>query len=80
MHETTGILILIFVVASLLIGSAVRNLQKGKRIPYTVALLVIGLGLGLVQRTDFFREYLPTASATLELVAGIEPHLILFVF
>lgn len=80
MHETTGILILIFVVASLIIGSAVRNLLKRTSIPYTVSLLVIGLGLGLVQRTGFFSEYLPTVFATLELVADIEPHLILFVF
>jgi len=80
MHEATGILILIFVVAALLIGSAVRHLLKRASIPYTVALLVIGLGLGLVQRTDPFREYLPTISASLKLVAEIEPHLILFVF
>lgn len=80
MHETTGILILIFVVAALIIGSAIRNLLKGSSVPYTVALLVIGLGLGLAQRTDLFSEYLPTIAASLKLVADIEPHLILFVF
>ncbi|WP_028581879.1 cation:proton antiporter [Desulfogranum japonicum] len=80
MHETIGIFILIFIVASLIIGSAVRNLLKGTNIPYTVTLLVIGLGLGLVQRTDFFNNYLPAISSTLNLVADIEPHLILFVF
>ncbi|WP_163339409.1 cation:proton antiporter [Desulfopila sp. IMCC35008] len=80
MHETTGILILIFVVASLIIGSAVRNLLKGTSIPYTVSLLVIGLLLGMVQRSEYFGEHIPTVSATLKLVADIEPHLILYVF
>lgn len=80
MHETIGILILIFVVTSLIIGSAARNLLKGTSIPYTVTLLIIGLGLGLVQRTGFFGKYLPIISSTLNLVSDIEPHLILFVF
>ena len=80
MHQEAGILILIFVVASLFIGSAVRNLLKGTCVPYTVTLLIIGLGLGLVQRSDFFHQYLPTVSATLDLVSDIEPHLILFLF
>lgn len=80
MHQAAGILILGFIMVSLFIGSAVRNLLKGSSVPYTVALLVIGLGLGLLQRSDFFQQYLPAVSGTLELVSSIEPHLILFLF
>ena len=80
MHEDTGILILIFVVTSLLIGSAMRSLLRRTNVPYTVALLLVGLAFGLVQRTHFFQDHIPVVSATLELVSGIDPHLILFVF
>ena len=80
MHQTTGMLVLIFIVAALFIGSAVRSLLKGSNVPYTVVLLVIGLGLGLVQRSDFFSQHLLTVDATLALVSSIEPHLILLLF
>lgn len=80
MHLATGMLILVFIVAALFIGSAVRHLLKKSNIPYTVVLLVIGLGLGLVQRSDLFSQNLHTADATLELVSSIEPHLILLLF
>lgn len=80
MHQAAGILILGFVMVSLFIGSAVRNLLKGSSVPYTVALLVIGLGLGLLQRSDVLQQQLPAVSAALDLVSSIEPHLILFLF
>ena len=80
MHQAAGILILGFVMVSLFIGSAVRNLLKGSSVPYTVALLVIGLGLGLLQRSDVLPQHLPAVSAALDLVSSIEPHLILFLF
>ncbi|NRB38040.1 MAG: cation:proton antiporter [Pseudomonadales bacterium] len=80
MHYETGLLVLLFVILSLLIGAAVRHLLKGTQIPYTVALLVIGLLLGFVHRSDFFLLQLPMFSQMLELVADISPHLILFIF
>lgn len=39
---------IIFVGMSLLIGIASRQLLRGTRVPYTVALLAIGIGLGVL--------------------------------
>ena len=36
----------IFVGLSLVVGIACRQLLRGTRVPYTVALLIIGVGLG----------------------------------
>lgn len=80
MHYETGLLVLVFVVLSLFIGSATRHLLKGTQIPYTVALLVIGLILGLIHRTNFFDQHMPMLAETLNLVVDISPHLILYVF
>lgn len=80
MHYETGLLILVFVILALFIGASVRHLLKGTQIPYTVALLVIGLVLGLIHRTDIFENYTPMFAETLDLVVDISPHLILFVF
>ncbi|KAK9027932.1 hypothetical protein V6N11_067753 [Hibiscus sabdariffa] len=38
----------IFVGISLLLGIACRHLFRGTRVPYTVALLIIGIGLGSI--------------------------------
>ncbi|GLQ32701.1 cation:proton antiporter [Litoribrevibacter albus] len=80
MHYETGLLILVFVILALFIGASVRHLLKGTQIPYTVALLVIGLVLGLIHRTDIFENYTPMFAETLDVVVDISPHLILFVF
>ncbi len=80
MHYETGLLVLMFVVLALFIGAATRDLLKGTQIPYTVALLVIGLGMGLIHRTGFFVEQTPMLAETLDLVVDVSPHLILFVF
>lgn len=79
MHFESGLLILVFVTSSLLIGSLVRHLFKTSGLPYTVALLLIGIGLGLLERYGWFAN-MPLFEATLGLVADIEPHLILFLF
>ena len=80
MHFETGLLVLIFVVLALFIGASVRHLLKGTQIPYTVALLVIGLLMGLIHRTDFFTYNTPVLADTLNLVVDISPHLILYLF
>ncbi len=76
----TGLLVLMFVILALVIGAAVRHLLKGTQVPYTVALLIIGLILGFIHRTDFFVTQLPMLANTLDLISDISPHLILFVF
>lgn len=38
----------IFVGISLLLGIACRHLLRGTRVPYSVALLVLGIGIGAI--------------------------------
>ncbi|WP_163830807.1 cation:proton antiporter [Spartinivicinus ruber] len=80
MQYDTGISVLVFIIIALLIGAALRNIIKGTQMPYSVCLLVIGLGLGLIQRSGFFTEHIPLLDGTLKLVAEVDPHLILFLF
>lgn len=80
MEHNTGLLVLIFVIISLVIGALTRNILKGSQIPYTVALLVIGLMIGLTERSEVLGTDFHVASQTLDLVSNIDPHLILFVF
>jgi len=76
----TGILVLVFVVLSLIIGAITRDVLKNTPIPYSVALLVIGLTLGLIQRSGIFNQYIPLMDATVLMVAEVDPHLILWLF
>jgi len=76
----TGILVLVFVVLSLIIGAITRDVLKNTPIPYSVALLVIGLSLGLIQRSGIFNQYIPLMDATVLMVAEVDPHLILWLF
>jgi len=80
MHFETGILVLVFVVMSLVIGAFTRDALKNTPIPYSVALLVIGLAFGLVQRSGFLAEHSPLLEHTVIMVADINPHLILWLF
>ena len=80
MEHSIGLYILVFVIASLIIGSLTMIITKGTKLPYTVALLLIGLGLGGIERTGFFKENLLMISETIELVSKVDPHLILFIF
>ena len=69
------------VILALIIGALVRHLLKGSQIPYTVALLILGIGIGLLHRYEVFQQpSLSFLGQTLDLVADISPHLILFVF
>ncbi len=80
MHFETGILVLVFVVMALVIGAFTRDALKNTPIPYSVALLIIGLALGLVQRSGFLAEHSPMLEHTVLMVADINPHLILWLF
>ncbi|MBN4080685.1 cation:proton antiporter, partial [Beggiatoa alba] len=79
METQTGVLVLLFVVAALLIGAATRYLLKHSALPYTVVLLVIGLALGLGYRAEVYQG-MPLVAHTIELVADIDPHLVLLIF
>lgn len=79
-HSHTGILILIFISCSLFLGCLIRHLLKKSNIPYTVALLAVGLLTGLLG--NFLAEAHP-ASILVQInamVGDIDPKLALFIF
>ncbi|MEA3497712.1 MAG: cation:proton antiporter [Campylobacterota bacterium] len=80
MEYSIGLLVLVFVIAALIIGAVTMVLAKKVKLPYTIALLIIGLGLGGIERTGFFEENMLIISDTINLLSHIDPHLILFVF
>ncbi|WP_199911762.1 cation:proton antiporter domain-containing protein [Dongshaea marina] len=80
MEEGYGIQILVFIISALLIGAGTRYLQKGTKIPYTVALLLIGLVLGLAERHGFISSFSPHFGQSLAIISDIDPHILLFLF
>lgn len=75
-HE--GIIILIFVIGSLLVGALVKSLFQNSKLPYTVILLLIGMGVAVFERGALAGEGM--FSHMIQLVGAINPHLILFLF
>ena len=80
MEHGTGLLVLLFVIGSIIIGALTMISIKGTKLPYTVALLLIGLALGGLDRSGFFHFFMPIVSDSIKLIADIDPHLFLFVF
>ncbi|NQY94758.1 MAG: cation:proton antiporter, partial [Campylobacteraceae bacterium] len=80
MEHGTGLLVLLFVIGSILIGALTMISVKGTKLPYTVALLLLGLALGGLDRIGFFHNFMPIVSESIALVVDIDPHLFLFVF
>ena len=80
MHLDGSVLILMFVVLSLLLGALVKSLPKLLISPYSVVLLLAGLGFGLYGRSDHMAENLPELSLALDDLSLIDPHLILLLF
>jgi len=82
MHEQThiGILILIFISSSLFLGCLIRHVLKKSNIPYTVALLAIGLLTGFLGH--FLASEHPTSTLVQinKMIGGIDPKLVLFIF
>lgn len=79
---------LLFVIFSLIIGVAARQWLRKSPIPYTVSLLLIGLGLGAANRLGWFGTWnlgilqlnMDFMHQSVMWASGIDPHLILFVF
>lgn len=68
----------IFVGISLVLGIACRHLLRGTRVPYTVALLVLGIGLGALEYGTSRR--LGKIGNGIRIWANIDPDLLLAVF
>jgi NhaP-type Na+/H+ or K+/H+ antiporter len=80
MEHDTSIVILMFVVLSLLLGALIKSLPKLLVSPYSVLLLLAGLGIGSLSRTPFMQAELPTLKLALDGLASVDPHLILLLF
>ncbi|KAL5554424.1 hypothetical protein UlMin_041825 [Ulmus minor] len=68
----------LFVGLSLVLGIACRHLLRGTRVPYTVALLVLGIALGSIEYGTHHR--LGKLGDGIRLWANIDPDLLLAVF
>lgn len=68
----------VFVGISLVLGIASRHLLRGTRVPYTVALLILGIGLGSLEYGTGIG--LGKVGAGIRLWANINPNLLLSVF
>lgn len=82
MEHHVGIIVLTFVTVALLIGALTRHFLKSTNIPYTVALLLIGIVLALLERYEYLGASQDHSfiAETFDLISNIEPHLILFLF
>ncbi|WP_369958375.1 cation:proton antiporter [Pseudomonas benzenivorans] len=77
---TDGLAILLFAVFALLSGALLRFLLHGSRVPYSVALLLLGLLVGALAEQAWLPAWAQEFSQSVDYVAGIEPQLILFLF
>ena len=86
-HET-NVDPLFFIIIALIIGTLTRHFLRKSPIPFTVLLLLIGLGLGVMDRFELFGSLsmgsmefdLSIVHRSLDWAANIDPHLLLFVF
>ncbi|MDX9696446.1 MAG: sodium:proton antiporter, partial [Bacteroidales bacterium] len=86
--HTSNLNPLFFLIIALIIGAATRHLFKKAPIPYTVLLLIIGLGLGLLARLGllgnwnlgFLKIDVSFISDSISWAGNIDPHMVLFVF
>lgn len=79
---------LFFVILALIIGAATRQGLRKSPLPFTVGLLLIGIGLGVAARIGWFDTWsvgpvhinVKFLSNAVEWAGNIDPHVILFVF
>ena len=65
---------LLITVAGLLIGAILKSLLKHSNFPYTVALFVLGLGIGLLDRAGFLQAF-PDVSKDGQRMLSVHFHL-----
>ncbi len=79
---------LFFIIIALIIGAGTRHFLKKSPLPFTVSLLLIGLGLGVLSRMGYFGEWniigiklnATFLSEAIGWAGNIDPHLILYIF
>ncbi|BBN12428.1 Na+:H+ antiporter [Marchantia polymorpha subsp. ruderalis] len=77
-HSEEPQVAILFIGVSLFLGVICRQVFKGTRVPYTVALLILGTGLGAMEYGT--SRGLGTLGASIRMWSHINPDLILFVF
>lgn len=80
MQLDASVLILIFVVLSLALGALVKSLPKLFVFPYSVVLLILGLSIGFLGRSEHSLQSFPEFAFALDKISSIDPHLILLLF
>ncbi|MEH6471069.1 MAG: cation:proton antiporter [Halopseudomonas sp.] len=75
-----GVMVVLLIALALLLGSALRSLTRGGRIPYSAALLLAGMLIGVVDRSLVVSDSLPQLHLVLHSLTHLDPHLILFLF
>ena len=78
-HEG-GLEPLLFVIVALIIGAATRHFFRKIPLPFTVLLLLFGIGLGLLNRFNLFEGWGGAFGESLTWAGNINPHAILFIF
>ena len=79
---------LLFIIIALIIGAGTRHWLRKSPLPFTVSLLIIGLGLGAANRLGWFGVWhlgilnlnMDFMRQSLDWAGQIDPHIILFVF
>ena len=77
---------LLFIIIALIIGAGTRHFLRKSPLPFTVSLLLIGLGLGAANRLGWFEVWhvatlkinMDFLHQSLNWAGKIDPHLILF--
>jgi NhaP-type Na+/H+ or K+/H+ antiporter len=77
MH-TKGITIIMFVIGALLLGALLKSIMRNSKLPYTVVLLLVGIGLAAMDRAGWFGS--GAVDNAFGQIGAIDPHLILFLF
>lgn len=87
-HHDSGTTPLFFIILAVIIGAAVRHFFQKSPLPFTVLLLLIGLGLGVMARVGLFEHWnigiadldVSFINNSITWAANIDPHLLLYVF
>ena len=70
---------LLFIIIALVIGAATRHFLRKFPLPYTVMLLMIGLGMGALSRFGLLEGRLDSIGNAIAWAGHIDPHFILFI-
>lgn len=79
MESNSTIALIIFLVASLLVGAVLKIFLKKSPLPYTVGLFIFGLAVGILNRVGLFGSS-GVIHTALNSVGNSDPHTLLYIF